>query len=208
HLIFLLSYPKNLVCFGPADLEKPHFSRKLSEVPTTPPSLSFGVVSAVAWQRLNCLPLLDRKGNEFYPRSRHYRFARDTYFRGCYALDRENNEFYPFRKGLSEDIRRADGYQTARLSNGLEMYPTDARRNEYYLIQNGKPILCRQHDGKPYFARSRRRIAQIPWTVSHEYVSYRESLVATRDAVGNTVYVCRSDLRETSAMSYFVAYAK
>ncbi|GBN19692.1 hypothetical protein AVEN_261777-1 [Araneus ventricosus] len=140
----------------------------------------------------------DRKGNEFYPRTRQNRFARDKYFREYYAQDRENNEFYPFRKGLSEVIRRVDGYQTARLANGSERYPTDARGNEYYLIQNGKPILCRQHDGKPYFARSRRRIAQIPWTVLHEYVSDRESHVATRDAVGNTVYVCRSDLRETS----------
>lgn len=141
----------------------------------------------------------DRKGNESYPRVKNNPFARDKHFQEYYARDCKNNEFYPIRKRFSLVILTKDGYKMAKWASGMQRYPTDVKGNEYYLTKDGEPMLFRQEDGEPYFAKTKRGIVQIPWNVSQEYATDAESHFETTDALGNGVFVDRNDAPKMSS---------
>ncbi|GBO12058.1 hypothetical protein AVEN_37908-1 [Araneus ventricosus] len=143
----------------------------------------------------------DKIGNEIYPKRKLKQFARDKYFQEYYARDSKNNEFYPIKKRYSVVIQTKDGYKLAKWADGLQRYPTDVKGNEYYLTQNGEPILIYQEDGKPYFAKNKRGISQIPWNALQEYVSEAESHVEAKDALGNQVFLNRNEIPKSSANS-------
>lgn len=136
----------------------------------------------------------DAQGNEKYPQRLETPFARDAAGEGYYARDALGNEYYPVRNNralfLHDPVR--GGIRLALMADGTQRYPCDAKRNEYYWQDQGKPMLLRKNTGHVYLARSKNGHELIPWNHLQESVG-PEPCVFSKDANGNTVYLRESD---------------
>lgn len=133
----------------------------------------------------------DRLGNELYPTGGKllgqfvWRNGRKRY-----ARDKDGNEIYFVRKRKSVVISDKDRPVPAKTSSGCEKYPTDGRGNQYYLVQNGTPVMMKDELGNAYFAKSRSDRLLIPW--NHEPPTDRQWRIR-RDANANRVYSIAPD---------------
>lgn len=135
----------------------------------------------------------DKRGNQIYPNRNQNIFARDATGDYYYAKDFLNNEYYPVKNNRSLFITDPINMniRLALYADGSQRYPTDSRGNEYYLRENGQPILMRRKNGDYYLAKNKNGHMLVPWNYMKEYIG-NEPCVYSKDAAGNSIYVKES----------------